>query len=340
MPTTPCHDTADPPLTKRAGRSGLSRRGFLTMAALGAASAVTACSDDDKRLDSPGQQPDGQSIRPSITEEVLPNGRTAGELFYGASMPGGTLAPFEQQLGRVLSCHRSFFSSHEVDALVTQATDDVNNGRLPMVSSKPPGSWADTTLNIAWMESLIQPLSDIPGPVYLTVHHEPENDEESYGSAADFVAMQEAVVNQAASATNIVVVPILSSWSFDPRADRTPSSWNVPGAAVYGLDLYNSWSPTNGNTWITFADKLTMAEGEAAGRPLVVGEYGCRSDPTQPGRAGQWMREAFETALSSGVIAMSYFHSHLNSPEGTWELDAETLPVFSELLSSPEVAHI
>jgi len=73
------------------------------MAALGAASAVTACSDDDKRLDSPGEQPDAQSIRPSSTEEVLPNGRTAGELFYGASMPGETLAPFEQKLGRVSS---------------------------------------------------------------------------------------------------------------------------------------------------------------------------------------------------------------------------------------------
>jgi len=119
-----------------------------------------------------------------------------------------------------------------------------------------------------------------------------------------------------------------------------PSSWNVPDAAVYGLDLYNPFSPSNGAAWTPLADKLSLAAGEAAGRPLVIGEYGCRSDPAQPGRAAQWMRDAFETALDAGVVAMSYFHSELNSPDGTWELDDETFPVFSELLSRAEVAQI
>lgn len=255
-------------------------------------------------------------------------------------MPEGTLAPFEAQLGRRLSCHRTFFLAAEVDELVAQAADDVRNARLPMVSTKPPGSWALTARDFAWIESLISPLSDIPGPVYLTVHHEPENDAGSYGSAVDFIAMQEALLRHSEPAGNVVVVPILSSWSFDERADRAPSDWNVPGAAVYGLDLYNPWSPFNGKVWTPLADKLVLAEVEARGRPLVIGEYGCRSDPAQPGRADQWMRDAFETALGSGVIAMSYFNSHVNSPDGTWELDAETLPAFTQLLASPEVASI
>ena len=79
----------------------------------------------------------------------------------------------------------------------------------------------------------------------------------------------------------VTVVPILGSWSFDERSGRTPRQWNVAEAPVYGLDLYNPWSVDNGRPWVPFADKLTLAEDEAAGRPLLVGEYGCRTDPTQ-----------------------------------------------------------
>ena len=45
-------------------------------------------------------------------------------------------------------------------------------------------------------------------------------------------------------------------------------------------------------------------------------------------------------ALGDGVVAMSYFNSYRNSPDGSWELDAETYPVFAELVAGPGVARI
>ena len=177
--------------------------------------------------------------------------------------------------------------------------------------------------------------------MYLIIHHEPENDARSYGSAADFVAMQRAALSRAARAgTNVTVVPVLSSWSFDTTAARQPAEWNVAEAPVYGVDLYNPWSPTNGATWTSFADRLALSLPTAGGRPILIGEYGCRSDPSTPGRAASWLVSAFYDALRADVVAMAYFDSYRDSGDATWELDAETLPVFARLMRQRHVEHL
>jgi hypothetical protein len=211
---------------------------------------------------------------------------------------------------------------------------------MPIASIKPPGSWAATAQDHAWIDSLVGPLGDLGHQMFLCVHHEPENDAAHYGTAADYVAMQNALLDAAAPTPNVVVVPILGTWSFDERSARLPSEWNVHRAGVYGLDLYNPWSPTNGKEWIPFADKLDLAAQEADGRPMLIGEYGCRSDPAQPGRAADWLSDAFDAALAAGVVAMAYFNSSRNSPDGSWELDSETLPAFARLMEGPHVAWI
>jgi hypothetical protein len=218
--------------------------------------------------------------------------------------------------------------------------DDLAAARMPIASIKPPGPWAATARDAGWIESLVGPLGDLDDQLFLCVHHEPENDAARYGTADDYVALQNALLDATAATSNVVVVPILGTWSFDERSERLPSEWNVHGAGVYGLDLYNPWSPTNGKEWVPFSDKLELAMQEADGRPILIGEYGCRSDPSQPGRAAGWLDDAFDSALGSGVVAMAYFNSARNSPDGTWELDAETLPVFADLISGPQVAWI
>jgi hypothetical protein len=295
----------------------LSRRSFLAVAGLG---TLAACSRG-----------------PDVPSFTLPGKK----LFYGAGMPPDNLAPFETQLGETLPCYRSFFIAGQEAELHNQAKTDLAAGRLPITSIKPPGLWADAARNDAWIDSLLEPLGDIDDQVMLSVQHEPENDSPAYGDASDYQALQSAVLSRAADvARNVVIVPFLSTWSFDARSNRRPSEWNVEDAAVYGVDLYNAWSPTNGKDWVTFGDKLAVAEEEADGRPVVVGEYGCRSDPAQPGRAAQWMHDAFRAALDADVVAMSYFNSYRNSPDGSWELDHETFPVFAELVAEPEVARI
>ncbi len=261
-------------------------------------------------------------------------------LYYGAAVPPHGLYPLERAVGTRLSCHRTYFVAGQEGALSAQARTDVRLGRVPLVSIKPPGSWAATAVNTAWLDSLVEPLSAVSGPVYLIIHHEPENDAGRYGTAADFVAMQRAALQRAAQAgTNVTVVPVLSSWSFDVNAARSPEQWNVEEAPVYGVDLYNPWSPTNGAAWVSFADRLALSLPTAGDRPILIGEYGCHTDPSMPGRAADWMVEAFNDALRAGVVAMAYFDSYRNADQ-SWELDAETLPVFVRLMHDQHVGHL
>lgn len=264
-----------------------------------------------------------------------------GTLYYGAFTPPTELEGFEAELGTTLACYRSFFKHWENAKLIERAGLDIAAGRVPVLSIKPPKPWAELAKDTAWLDGLMEPLAALNAPVYLAINHEPENDAHHFGTAAEYVTLQNAAIARAAMAGGqLAIVPILSSWSFDERADRTPSDWNVPEATVYGLDLYNPWSVDNGKPWVPFEDKLLLAEEEADGRPMVIGEYGCRSDPNRPGRAATWMQDAFDTAISEGVIAMAYFDSAQGAEDGTWELDAETLPVFTEILKSKDVARI
>lgn len=318
-----------------------SRRAMLGLVGM---SALAACTNDGPKTPTAAS---GSSTSAPPTEAPEPNPTTAppqpppDELYYGASTPQAELAAFEAELGSPLSCHRSFFKHWEVPALVAQAQSDLAAARVPLTSIKPPASWAETARDNAWLDSLMEPLAQLSGPVYLIINHEPENDAHHSGTAADYVGMQQAALTRATMAGGMLtVVPILSSWSFDEQANRTPREWNVPEAPIYGLDLYNPWAEHNGNPWVPFADKLALAEQEAAGRPVLVGEYGCRSDPSKPGRAARWMQDAFDTSLAEGVVAMSYFNSSVGATDGTWELDSETLPVFKDILHSDQVARV
>jgi hypothetical protein len=318
------HEAADrpaPPAPTALRAPGISRR---TLLAVTAAGVVAACSGQPDRH----QQHTTSSLR----------GR---RLYYGAAVPSQNLHALEQAVGARLSCHRTYFVAGQEGALIAQARTDIGLGRLPLVSIKPPGSWARTAADLGWLDGLVEPLSEISGPVYLIIHHEPENDARSYGSPADFVAMQRAALSRAARAgSNVTVVPVLSSWSFDTTAARQPAEWNVAEAPVYGVDLYNPWSPTNGATWTSFADRLALSLPTADGRPILIGEYGCRSDPSTPGRAASWMVSAFYDALRADVVAMAYFDSYRDSGDATWELDAETLPVFARLMRQRHVEHL
>jgi hypothetical protein len=307
--------------------SRIGRRGFL---ALVGASALTACSGS-------GSSPP----RPDVTPTTLPASHFPRDrIFYGASSPVARLSAFEQRLGETLPCYRSFFGAGEAAELQERVRNDAQMARLSITSIKTPGKWAETAANKPWIEGLLGPLGDVSSPVFLAVHHEPEGDPQ-FGSPDDYKHLQLTMMESASTiAPSVTIVPILGSWSFDERTNRTPSEWNVPEAAVYGIDLYNPWSPYNGKAWVPFIDKLELAAEEAAGRPILVGEYGCRSDPAMPGRAAGWMRDAFTSALESDVVAMAYFNSAQNSPDGTWELDAETFPVFRELLHEPQVQRL
>lgn len=240
-------------------------------------------------------------------------------------------------MAKRLSVHRSYFQPDDIAGLVAQAREDLSYHRLPHVSIKPPSTWAQVASGAydAWLRQLADELNGLANPVFLTIHHEPENDAGPVGmTPQDFVAMfTKAVSIFSRRAPKVTVFPVLMGWTFDPRSGRNPNEWFVSSSPIFGLDLYNPWSPTNGKSWEEFTTKMDNIVPYAHGKPIAIGEHGCRTDPNTPGKAANWMRNAFAYAKSHNIVSMSYFNSGQNSPDGTWALDAERGPIFEARLS-------
>jgi hypothetical protein len=269
-----------------------------------------------------------------------------GAMYYGSSGPRHmVVTDWEKELGNTLAVRRSFFTPehHNTAHLLQRCQEDVAHNRLPHVSYKPPWTWASIAAGEQdrWLTEVLGAMDQQHSPIFFTLHHEPENDAGPEGmAAADYVAMQQRVQELATTlAPMVTVVPVLQQWTFDPmRDDIDPSEWIVPDALAIGLDLYNQWSPTNGNEWRSFGSKASEVRDWFGDTPMVIGEYGCRIDRQMPGLAAEWMRDAADYALKNNFVSMSYFNSRLNSPDGTWELEGETEEAFAELLGSPWVA--
>ena len=119
-----------------------------------------------------------------------------GRLFYGAATDQN-VAAWERSMGQRLSLHRTFHRPDGSGSLVKTVKADLRLGRMPHVSSKCPGSWEAMASGYhdRWLKGLRRQLAAIDRPVFLTFHHEPENDRRApTRTAADFVAMQTHII--------------------------------------------------------------------------------------------------------------------------------------------------
>lgn len=265
-----------------------------------------------------------------------------GRLYYGASLPYyRSLPEWEKELGTTLSVHRSYFTPdpNETAQLVYRCNDDLAHNRLPHVSSKSPSTWRDVAsgLHDRWLSDILRRLDSLDGPVFFTLHHEPENDAGPAGlKAADFIAMQRRAIRLAAELAPLVtIVPVVQHWTFDPlNASGDPEAWIVHEATVLGFDVYNPWSPTNGKVWRSLSERVDNVVGWFGDKPIAIGEYGCRNDPADPDMVVEWLADAARCARNRNVISMSYFNSRLNARDGTLELGPGAEREFARLLAS------
>lgn len=333
----------------RVARMAIARRDLLGLGvAVAISAAASSCRDarpKTRRAPFPSPFPSSETpVAPAPS--AFPGQPPPGSLYYGASVPyQRSLTAWENELGSTLAVHRSYFTpdSNETAQLIRRCRDDLAHGRLPHVSIKPSWTWRDiaTGGRDYWLASMLRPLAAESAPVFLTLHHEPENDAGPAGMhPSDYVAMQRRAIHLAAElAPHVTIAPVLQHWTFDPLGNEIdPSAWIVAEASVLGLDVYNPWSPTNGKEWRTFGSKLDEVIGWFGDTPLVIGEYGCRDDPQNRGLAAEWLRDAADYARTHNIVAMSYFNSDVNSPDGRWTLSGRTEQAFAELLASDWVA--
>jgi hypothetical protein len=257
-------------------------------------------------------------------------------LYYGASTPWD-VDRWERQLGARLSMHRMYFQPHNLRGIVKKTREDVRKGRLPHISTKVPNNdWRGVGRGEYndWLRDIARGLDRIGKPIFFTLHHEPENDRSDHSgrSPRDFVRMTNRAIEIFDHiAPKVTVFPVLQGWMHRSRWND-PRDWYVRHAKIYGVDLYNGWSPSNGQRWRSFAYLLGQVKPYTHGKPIAIGEYGCRTDRRNPGRAARWMRNAYKVAHKRNVVSMSYFNSYLHSPDGSWELDRERGRVFERKL--------
>lgn len=285
---------------------------------------------------------------PAPTPSTAPGTRFLGDpgvgrIYYGAStLSDQMFAQLESTAGKNLTCRRNYFQQQNVAGLVRRVESDHSAGQMPIVSIKPPGPWGDVAAGSydSWLTSLLTGCQRTGKPVFLCIHHEPENDAQSASPwrAQDWVAMQNRAISSAARLAPLVTItPILMDWTFETRG-RDPNEWMVPNATVFGADVYNPWSPSDGLRWRSFADRAQAMQPWAGTRPIVIAEHGCRTDPAAPSMAGQWMFDAFTWCTQNNVVALSYFDSDRHSRFGSWVLDSVRTQAFVTNLHRAAVA--
>ena len=80
--------------------------------------------------------------------------------------------------GAKISMSRRFFQADETSQMMTAIASDIDEGIVPFVSIKTPGTWLDVASgqDDGWLASLVEEVGRVEAPVFLAVHHEPEDD--------------------------------------------------------------------------------------------------------------------------------------------------------------------
>jgi hypothetical protein len=294
----------------------------------------------------------GSAGAPSGAGPDYPGQPPAGMLVWGAAVQGNgdPVVRHETPAGHPLALRRTYFQwNQRTGAMITIAQDDVAHHRLPWVSIKPP-SWAEMAAgqHDSEIDEMLTALAGVAGPVWLTVHHEPEggggvNAPDDPAGPSGHVAMNAHVRERmtALAVKNVALAPILMAWTWDPASNRNPEDWWQPGIYDFlGVDHYRDAEATLLTpTWATVR---TWAEQKGA--DVAVGEWGMRGSDAA---AGQREHEWYDAAAGSNadgagarVVGLSAFDSNLNSPTGGWELMGEQLSAFWDLLNDPRTADV
>jgi hypothetical protein len=233
--------------------------------------------------------------------------------------------------------------------MINVATDDVANHRLPWVSTKTP-SWAamGQGLHDAEIDEMLEALDAVQGPVWLTIHHEPEggggvNSPDDPAGPAGHVAMNQRVRERmtALGVDNVALAPILMTYTWNPASGRDPNEWWKAGIYDFlGVDHYRDQEATLLTS--TWADVRIWAQQK--GVDIAVGEWGMRGTDAA---AGQRVHDWYNAAAGSNadgagarVVGLSAFDSSENAPTGSWELKDEQLIAFWDLLNDPRTATV
>lgn len=228
--------------------------------------------------------------------------------------------PWEGTLGARLGIRRTYYTADQVDYAMRTAGEDLAVGRLPWISFKAPLSWHAMARGDGdrWASDLAARLAELPGPVWVAFHHEPEGD----GDLAAWTAMQERlapIVRQAASNAAFTVILTGYNQLFGPQEFHLDTIWPSRAAVdVAGFDVYNFHGATRnghaGNRPVPVEEGYLRPLSEWAARQGVawaLAETGLTATGAQ--HDPRWVQRTHQALLESGGVALTYFNSTANS---------------------------
>lgn len=260
------------------------------------------------------------------------------------------IANLESKIGRRFAAHKDFFKWN--DAFPTaQQIDDARKGRAPAINwvARRRGGglvlWRDIAAGRqdAVIRRWARDLKAYGRRVYVTFHHEPENDPGN-GGPAEFIAAfrHTRAVFQQQRVSNVIWVLALMAHTFN---QGDPNRW-YPGdryVDMLGLNGYNWYPGQRDATWRTFSDIFAKAYRWAAnrGKAVMISETGVQEDPrwTSGNRKAQWFLSSLSTLKSWPLVRVfCYWHSRgVHCDTCYWWIDSSKAATnaFREIANDP-----
>ena len=213
----------------------------------------------------------------------------------------------ESQIGRKFAIDHYYYQWDSSFPGSAQ-TWTVSQNRIPFINWKAGGAWS-AIANGSQDATIIARADAIKSfgyPIYLTFHHEPENDLGSYGTPNEFAAAFRHIVDvfRSRNVTNVAWVWTMMGWSFDPRSGRDALAY-YPGDSYIdfvGSDGYN-WYPGRDGFQVELVrdDLRTVEPVRGRAREAVDGRRVRRTG--RPGRSRSQGRMVRRHARHRGVLA-------------------------------------
>ena len=262
---------------------------------------------------------------------------SAGPAVAATSVKIGMSAPRDQWEARLretgpIYARRLFGQLSSTSGLVSLARTELAAGRMPVLSFKVPNNdWAGAAAGKydAQLRDLATKLDNLPGQVFVAIHHEPNND----GTPRNYAAMQRRVLPILAPPSNVDAGVIVNGFWWSAAAagstDAEIAQW-LPAdvlrlAEVVGADTYQGGTTANpGEDAATKIRRLSQWASRVGVRRLGIGEYN--------GLTGAAIRAAGDAILAdSRFVFATVFNSAENSRDGVnWQLTGDRLTAFKE----------
>jgi hypothetical protein len=184
----------------------------------------------------------------------------------------------------------------------------------------------------AWAKDLAARLGAVPGPVWVAVHHEPENDS---GDLQDWKRMQQRLSPIFRAYPNVGFTVILMGYhqfgapTIDPKKSIDALYPGTQHVDVMGFDIYNGYGTvkSSGETNTNFLElklyyaKIATWAKSVGGVNWALGESGFTDLAAQKDVA--WLSRSYDDMKIYGGIAFTYWDDQVEEkPANTFRLDS------------------